>query len=116
MPIESYDPRLLEAWRRAPLEPVRIPVRSRAQAVTLRHRLYRLRAELRRMDHPLIHLADRAKISIIPHSRDHFEVVIARCDDEYDEALKAANLDLPRAEKDPLEEILGDLPPLKTGR
>lgn len=112
MSIESYDPRLLEVWRRAPIEPVRLPVRSRAQAVTLRHRLYRLRAELRRNKHPLSHSAERAKVSIVAHTRGLYLVVVSRADEEFDEALRALGAPSePRArESDPLEELLGPLP------
>lgn len=89
-------------------------MRSRAQAVTLRHRLYRLRAELRRNNHPVAHAAERAKVSILSLPRDLYEVVVARADEEFNEALTAANLapvapTVPR-ESDPLEELLGPLP------
>lgn len=106
MPIENYDPRLLEAWRLAPKEPVRIPVGTKAQAITLRHRLYRLRAELRRLDHPLSKSAERAKVSIVGKGRE-YEVVVGPADDEFDAALRAAKLEVP-----PPEALAPDLPDL----
>lgn len=123
MSLENYDPRLLEAWRQAPAGPVRIPVASRAQAITLRHRLYRLRAELRNLSHPLSASAERAKVSLLRRDNDQWEVVVAPADDEFDAALRAAHLSVPppealdpalpdleapleEPELDPLEELL----------
>lgn len=123
MSLENFDPRLLEAWRLASKEPVRIPVTTRAQAITLRHRLYRLRAELRTLEHPLSKSAERAKVSIVAIGPSKFEVVVAPADDEFDAALRAAKLEVPPPEAlessfpeleepeeterlDPLEELL----------
>jgi len=62
--IEEYE-RCLEIWRAAGIDDVLLPAMSRTDALSLRRRLYRIRAAMARQQHPYYESAARARISMI---------------------------------------------------
>lgn len=64
MSTSNYDPRYLELWRDGGTKGVELKM-GKAEAVALRHRLYRLRAAMKAENHPWYSAAERAAISIL---------------------------------------------------
>lgn len=91
----SYNPGWLQAWQKAALEDVEIPVASREDGVALRHRLYRLRMAMHREQHPFYLQAAKCSIPN-PYIRDGIWYLrITNSDRKYDQALAAAGFDVP---------------------
>lgn len=99
MDINAFDPRLIEAWKRAALEPVVLNVANRNMALQLRQRLYRLRKALGNAKHDAYALAVRASIQITSDDSHppEWKVVIAPADAKLDASLTAAGLGIPPA-------------------
>lgn len=87
---ESYDPRMLEAWRDGGIRETRIPVGPRNKATTMRHRMYKLRDAMRLHGHPYGKVADKAKISLLEEPTGTWCLVIKPVDDDFSAALDAA--------------------------
>lgn len=62
----NYDTRLMQIWENSAAKPVVISPITREQAVSLRHKLYRLRAQLRKDKHALAEIANQSMITIYP--------------------------------------------------
>jgi hypothetical protein len=62
--IEDYK-HCLEIWSSAGTDQILLPVMSRAEAMSLRHRLYRIRAAMKAQRHPYYERAAGATISLI---------------------------------------------------
>ncbi len=62
--IEDYA-WCLELWRRAATEEMLLPGMPRSEALSLRSRLYRIRAAMKRQGHTYFPDVARAKISLI---------------------------------------------------
>jgi hypothetical protein len=62
--IEEYA-RCLELWRAAATEEIVVSGMSRSEALSLRSRLYRIRAAMEQQRHPYYENVARAKISIM---------------------------------------------------
>lgn len=106
-PLTSFDPRLLELWRRVANDDtiITIPFRSKELAIKFRQDLNKLRVALRACDHHLVPYINPAKIRLREpcNLADHWIVEISQTDHEYDEAFAAAGIDLPKPEPDKLE-------------
>ena len=63
-PVASFDARLLELFRRAAAEPLRIELASSRAAHRLRFRLHALRKAMRREQHPMLALAEAVTIRL----------------------------------------------------
>ncbi len=114
MSTSDYEPRFLEIWKDGATKRVAIPVDSVNAAVSLRQRLYRMRQEMKRENHPLYLTAKRGGISIQIHYTnkttllfsnkkvtpvneaivDRVELVIQPQDNAFDDALEAAGYKL----------------------
>ncbi len=57
-PVASFDPRLLELFRRAATEPFRVVLPSRRAAIRMHFRLHYLRTAMRAEQHPMLALAE----------------------------------------------------------
>lgn len=99
MDINAFDPRLIEAWKRAATEAVVLNVANRNMALQLRQRLYRLRKALGANNHEVYKLAVRASIQIHPDDARHpeWQVILAPADAKLDASLNAAGLNIPPA-------------------
>lgn len=97
--INSFDPRLIEAWKRAATETITLNVANRSMALQLRQRLYRLRKAMGDNNHEVYKLAVRASIQIRPDDlrAPEWQVVLAPADAKLDASLSAAGLDIPTA-------------------
>jgi hypothetical protein len=94
--LEKYDPRLITAWEKGATEQIRIPLPKRSMATQLRQKLYRLRKELEKEQHPAYNSAKRAAVRIIEaDSTGTYYVIIEPADAAYDAALEAAGLSMP---------------------
>lgn len=62
--IEDYE-HCLEIWSSAGTGEIMLSAMSRADAMSLRHRLYRIRAAMKAQQHPYYKSAAGAKISVI---------------------------------------------------
>ena len=62
--IEDYE-HCLEIWSSAGTDEIMLPAMSRAYAMSLRRRLYRIRASLKAQQHPYYERAAGATISVI---------------------------------------------------
>lgn len=67
--VASYDPRWVDVWVRAALDPVKLPFPDKKSAIAQRHSLYRLRDAMRLERHPMSGEADKCKVSG-PHYDD----------------------------------------------
>ena len=63
--LQHRDPRWLELWRDAGMSEKILKCKSRADASTRRHFLYRLRLQMKKENHPWYSSAIKAKISLI---------------------------------------------------
>ncbi len=63
-PVASFDARLLELFRRAAAEPVRLVFPSSRPAHRLRFRLHSLRQAMRREAHPMLVFAEAVTIRL----------------------------------------------------
>lgn len=101
-PLTSFDPRLLEIWRRIAQSEdlITVSFRTKALATKFRQELNKLRVALRACDHNLVPYINPAKIRIRePLAPDGlWDVEISQTDHEYDEALAAAGISLPKAD------------------
>jgi len=96
MALESYNPKLIEAWRLGALKQIEITLPTRAAATKLRQKLYRLRQELIKAQHSISVSAQRAQIRILgPDAENNYTLIIEPEGKEYDDALTAAGLDIP---------------------
>lgn len=100
-PLSKYSPLMLEAWRTATLENVKLPVGGRAEATTLRHALYRCRKDMKLAKHDLADMLDRVTISILeepsPSGSPVWFVVMKPAETTFDNAFKAAGIKMPDA-------------------
>ncbi len=109
-PVASFDARLLELFRRAAAEPVRIVLSSRSTAHRLRFRLHSLRKAMRAEAHPMLALAEAVTIRLDKHV-----LVAAPVDSDLAGALGSAGLvvDSAHAAKsedlEPMDEFLSKL-------
>ena len=116
MSTKDYTPQLLEVWRDAGLRPIHLPMPTLGAAVTFRHKMYRLRMDMRREKHAYADSAAKAKISIAVHLKNgttisfshrknftdadiaRIELILSPSDGaEVDEALAAAGYGVPEA-------------------
>lgn len=95
-PLAKYSPLMIEAWRKATIETVTLPVADKAEATTLRHRLYRCRKDMKVAQHELAATTDRVTITIT-EQKGQFFVVMTPAENTFDEAFKAAGLTIPDA-------------------
>ncbi len=90
-PVASFDARLLELFRRAASEPVRVVFPSARAAHRLRFRLHSLRTAMRREAHPMLALAEAVTIRIT-HSIDATVLIAGPADDDLASALDSIGL------------------------
>lgn len=96
MALESYDPKLIEAWRKGATEQVSITLATRQLATKLRQKLYRLRVELGKLKHEAYPSAARAQVRIVgPSTDDKWTVLVEPEGAEIAGALEAAGLGVP---------------------
>ncbi len=118
-PVASFDARLLELFRRAAEEPVRVVFPSARAAHRLRFRLHSLRQAMRREAHPMLALAEAVTIRIT-HSIDATVLIAGPADDDLASALDSIGLvvdsDSAAASEDlePMDEFLSRLVHRKT--
>ena len=95
--LSTFDPRLIELWRKAATEPVRITVASHAIAVQLRQRLYRLRKTLNAADHEVAPAANHVLLQLTKNPDGTATITATASDKILDAALDAAGIQLPPA-------------------
>lgn len=95
--LSSYDPRLIELWRRAGTETVNLTVANHAIGVQLRQRLYRLRLILNSEKHDAAPAANRAMVQLTKNPDGTCTLTARPSDAELDSALSAAGLSIPPA-------------------
>lgn len=95
--LATFDPRLIELWRKAATEPVSITVASHAIAVQLRQRLYRLRKTLNAANHEVAPAANRVLLQLTKNPDGTATITATASDKLLDSALDAAGLSLPPA-------------------
>ena len=80
MPVSNYDIVMLEVFRKAATEDVRIELPHRKNAVHLRHRLNNLRGEMRKENHHLRGIAEGVQLSIEydPDDRENGPAVLVK--------------------------------------
>lgn len=111
-PVASFDARLLELFRRAAAEPVRVELPSHRAAHRLRFRLHSLRKSMRAESHPMLALAEAVTIRI---DFDEHVLIAGPADADFTPALAAAGLVVDSAaaaesEKlEPMDEFLSKL-------
>lgn len=93
-PLESFAPELRLAWQKSSLSTIKIKVENRAQATSLRHRLYKLRMALKDANDPLYQTAQYGTIRIEPEATGAFFVILEPADSSFKAAFKEAGLDL----------------------
>ena len=64
MSTSDYEPRYLELWRDAAAKEIALPMQSREDAFSFRHRLYRCRLAMKAENHPWYELAKTVSVSI----------------------------------------------------
>lgn len=99
-PLAKYSPLMIEAWRKACLEPVHLPVETKAEATSLRHRLYKCRVDIRATRHEIADMTERVTISIEERSGldgPLWYVVMNPAEANYDATFKAAGITMPDA-------------------
>lgn len=99
-PLAKYSPLMIEAWKTATLENVRLPVGSRAEATTLRHALYRCRRDMKLAKHELADMTDRVTISIVEEQSPKgsvWFVLMKPAETTFDASFKAAGITMPDA-------------------
>ncbi|NIS77775.1 MAG: hypothetical protein GTO00_09215 [Deltaproteobacteria bacterium] len=90
MPVANFAPQMLELFRQASASPVEVPLRDYKQAVRFRFRMYQLRKEMRKEQHPLLPIAEQVQIKLLDN--------IALCcpvDNQFADALKGAGIEAP---------------------
>lgn len=94
MSVAQYGPKLLEFWRAASLQPMELTTPEHKLAIQLRHRLYKLRLEIKRDKEPemqdLFRLASRVTLRIEPIQLDglqQWRIIAAHSDEQFDELL-----------------------------
>ena len=93
MPDTTHlDPKLLEAWQRGGLTTLTIGPLDPTDAKSLRHRLYRVRAAMRRQGHADCAVADQATIALRETGTGQVNVVIYPANLVINQALEAAGL------------------------
>lgn len=95
--LNTYDPRLIELWRKAATEPVKITLGNYAIAVQLRQRLYRLRKTLNETQHEVSLAANRVLLQLTKNPDGTATITATASDKLLDSALDAAGLNLPPA-------------------
>lgn len=98
--VSSYAPELLDLWRKAATQTVtiRFKLEERGDATHFRQRLYRLRSALKRENHALSKLAERATIRLLPEVDDGTVIkgwllIVQPTDDKYMKKLREAGLE-----------------------
>ena len=86
------DPKMLEVWQRGALTTIPLGPLATSDALALRHRLYRLRTVLRRINHPDAHLANQATIALRALDAETSMVIVYPANKVIDEALARAGI------------------------
>ena len=113
-PVASFDALLLELFRRAATEPVRVVLPSPAAAHRLRFRLHSLREAMRREKHPALALAEAVTIRIV-QSIDSAVLLASPSDAEFADVLGVAGVKADAAAQaasekiEPMDEFLSKL-------
>ena len=111
MPVSSYGAELFEVFKRGQLEETAIAFNEKdgyKKATTLRHRLHKLRVEMRKENHPLTTIANGVSFSIRDLGEDGGVLIARPVDANYLDAIKAAGITIPDAPE--MEEPLPDMP------
>lgn len=93
--LTAFSPRLVQVWIDAATRPVRLPCDSKAEAVKLRHRLYKLRQALEAENHSAYQSAQYATIRLQEYEPAKFEVIVEPADVEFDHILDRAGISEP---------------------
>lgn len=90
--VASYDKRMIELWRAGGVRPTQVKIGTRNTAITFRHRMYKLREQMRREKHEDLAVAERAKISLLENSLDPngWCIVVKPTDADFGPILDAA--------------------------
>lgn len=94
--LSKYSPLMIEAWRKACLDPVELPVSTKPEATSLRHRLYKCRKDIKAARHEIADMTDRVTITIEQRG-DLWWVVMNPAEANYDETFRKAGITMPEA-------------------
>lgn len=105
-PLSSYSPLLLQVWRDALTKTINIPVDTYAQGVSLRQRLYSLRAAMKEEHHADYPGASRISLFIREDSNKKWHLVAEHADGAFNKLLGEAGIDDPSLDPPNLDELL----------
>lgn len=96
--VDKHNPLMIEAWKKATLEPVTLRVASQAEATSLRHQLYRCRVAMKKDKHELATSAERVTIIIRENKKESCWIVIMQpAQSQFDDVFHQAGIDVPKA-------------------
>jgi hypothetical protein len=99
--VSEFGPKLMAALLAAAKgDPLELPCQNQKEAVRLVQRFNQLRQRMKATQHP-----DYKAASQVSVSRDDNVVRLRRRDSEFDHVFEKAKIDVPKLDKDPLEEI-----------
>lgn len=89
---DRFGPKLYAFWKKAIEREVKVSLPTHAEAIALRHRLYRFRSALANEGHPTAELAKLCTLRIVPvdHGAEDttWDLICSRIDKQFEEALK----------------------------
>lgn len=100
--LSSFDGRLIVALLKGARERVVLPLESHARAISLRHRMQQLRTRMKRVHHPDWPLTYRCIIREPQQHDKGWHLILEPRDSEFTSAFKAAGIEAPALEDDPL--------------
>lgn len=97
-PLSSFMPELLEVWKKAALQPVKLTLADRSAAIRLRYRLYSLRKSMEAANHELFSSAQHAVISIRETPGAHtWDLIVQPSDSDLQQAIRSAGIEVEEA-------------------
>lgn len=100
MKVASYDPHLLELWRRGAMKEIELKIADteespgRNLAIALRQRMYALRKQMEVESHPMWPLAARAMIRLFEEENGYARLIVCPVDSKYIQAIHDAGVRL----------------------
>lgn len=113
-PVASFDARLLELFRRAATEPVRVILPTSKAANRLRFRLHALRKAMRNEQHPALSLAEAVTLRLT-QTADSYILTASPSDAEFANVLGTAGIKVDATSQaaaerlEPMDEFLSKL-------